>query len=149
MPPLPSRTITSANIQITLTVPGVFVTPQVLAQFATDDVYDTDDVQIVETAMGVDGVLSQGFVYSPVTQRFMFQANSPSLDIFDNWALAMRTLGDAFSAFGLVTIPGTGRKYVMNNGALLNYKLLPDAKKTLQPRAVRIVWQEVLPAQIA
>lgn len=148
MPPLPSRTITAANAVITLTIPGVFVTPQTLAQFATDDIYESDEVEITEIAMGVDGVMSQGAVYNPVPQRYMFQANSPSLDIFDNWFLAMRTLGDAISAFGQVTLQATGKKYIMNNGALRGYKVLPDAKKTLQPRVVRITWQEVLPAQI-
>lgn len=147
--PLAQKTITSANAIITLTIPGVLVTPQTLAQFAADDIYETEEVDAAEVSMGVDGVLSAGYVNAPVPQRYMFQANSPSLDIFDNWFLAQKTLNDTFTAFGMVSLPSLNRKYIMNGGILRRYKPMPDAKRTLQPRVVHLVWQDVVPAQIA
>ena len=54
-------TITSANAQVMLNVPGVFPTPVQLAGFAADDAFTQDAYDVAETRMGVDGVLSAGF----------------------------------------------------------------------------------------
>ena len=81
--------ITSANAIIMLTIPDLFPAPQQLQGFAADDVYGVNDLKSAEVLMGVDGKLSGGFVFVPIEWSISFQADSPSLDIFDQWWTAM------------------------------------------------------------
>ena len=55
--------ISAANATLMFTVPGLFPVPVQVQGFGPDDVYSLDDIELVETQMGVDGVLSGGFVW--------------------------------------------------------------------------------------
>jgi hypothetical protein len=78
-------TLTGANAVLMLTIPPLFTTPQQIQGFAADDVYDLDEIESVETLMGVDGILSGGFVWKSQPQTIMLQADSPSNAVFDTW----------------------------------------------------------------
>ena len=138
--------ITSANAEILLSIPSLFPIPQALQGFAAEDIFDVAEIEPTETLMGVDGILSAGFVFVPIDQNFAFQADSPSIVIFDTWWTAMQVVKDVYFATATVLLPGPGKKWAMNNGVLKSYKPLPDAKKVLQPQRFRITWQSALPA---
>lgn len=137
-------TLTSANAVITLTINGLFSTPQQLQGFAADNIYDVDTQEIVETAMGVDGLLSGGFVFNPVNQTFTMQADSASNAIFEVWAATQAQIKDVLTANGRTTLPSLGKSYVMTKGFLSSLPPLPSAGKILQPRKYAIRWQSVL-----
>jgi hypothetical protein len=137
--------ITGANAVVMLSVTGLFLIPQPLQGFAADDVYDNDPIDSVETMMGVDGVLSAGFVYVPIEQRYALQANSPSVSFFDQWWSAMQQVQDVYFAQGQIRLPSLGKKWNMVNGVLVSYKPLPDGKKLLQPQRFGIRWERVIP----
>ncbi len=136
--------LTAANVSIALTIPGVFDTPQIIKGFATDDVYDFDEIESVEAVMGVDGILSGGWTWKPQPQRFMLQANSPSAIIFDTWQQQQAATRQTYPASGVVRAPSLGLKFLQTNGLLTGYKL-PGAKKLMQPRNFRIMWNLVIP----
>jgi hypothetical protein len=138
--------ITSANAQILLSIPSLFPIPQALQGFAAEDVFDVDPIEPVEAIMGVDGILSAGFVFVPVSQNFALQADSPSIILFDTWWTAMQIAKDVYFATATILLPGLGKKWAMNTGVLRSYKPMPDAKKVLQPQRFRIEWQSALPA---
>lgn len=138
-------TLTSANAVITLTIPGIFSTPQQLQQFAVDDVADVDTLTIAETLMGVDGFLSGGFVFNSVKYTFTLQADSPSCFIFDQWKNAQATLLDTFPANGGLLLKSLGTKWTWTRGFLVDYSPAPNIKKILQPRKFGVVWQRVFP----
>ncbi|GJD63752.1 phage tail fiber protein [Methylobacterium frigidaeris] len=140
--------ITSANAVLMLGVNNVFSSPQQIQGFATDDAFDTEVQEIGETMMGVDGFLSGGFVYTPVSMGITLMADSPSTNFFDAWANAERVIRDKYTAFGTIFLQGTGRKYAMTKGFLISAPVLPDAKKVLQPRKFTIRWERVLPAPV-
>jgi hypothetical protein len=140
--------ITSANAVITLTVPGVLPVSVQLSGFAADDVFDSDDVELATTIMGVDGTLSGGFVYAMVPWNIALQADSPSQAIFEAWDGAQQAVADVFQGQANVTLVSIGRSYQMVNGFLVRGKRLPDAKKTLMPRKWRIDWQQVIPVPV-
>lgn len=137
--------ITGANATIFLTVPGVFDTPQQLQQFAADDIYDLDQIQSVETQMGVDGFLSGGFVYKPQVQSIMLQADSGSNSLFDVWHSQMKRTRTVIPAYGTILLPAIGLKFTQTIGFLTDYKL-PGVKKTITPRRFGITWQDVTPS---
>jgi hypothetical protein len=96
--------------------------------------------------MGVDGILSAGFVFVEVRQTFMLQADSPSCSLFDIWWLTNQANEDSLPATGQVNLFAIGQKWSMANGHLTSYKPMSDAKKLLQPRHFEITWGRISPA---
>lgn len=142
---MPDRSITSANAILMFAISGLFDTPLQLQQFAADDIFTTNPVQTVQTAMGMDGYLAAGFVYVPITLTISLQANSPSNDIFDEWQIAQRTAQDIYLAQATVQLPSIGKKWTMNNGVCSSWPSMPSAARTLQPRRYEITWESVIP----
>ena len=138
--------ITSANAILTLAIPLLFPTPVQLQGFAADDVYDIPRIKSVETLMGVDGVLSGGFIYVEVLQDIMLQADSPSNSLFDTWWTQMQAAVDVYPANGSIVLPGIATKFTMVNGYLTGYTPAPAAKKVLQPRRFEISWNSIVPS---
>jgi len=137
--------LTSATAVYMLTIPGVFSSPQQLQQFAADDIFSTEMLKSVEVSMGVDGILSGGFVFVPVVQSIMLQANSPSLEQFDQWWSAMQVAQETYTAQAVITLKSLGKKWAMTQGFLTGYMPIPDAGKTLKPRKMEITWQQAVP----
>lgn len=139
-------TITSANAVLTLTQAILFPTPVQIQQFAADDIYDMDQVRTVEALMGVDGVLSFGFIWVARTQNITLQANSPSNQFFDTVNAQQEAAQDVYPLSGQITLPGISTKFNMINGAMTAYNPAPAAKRTLQPRRFQIMWNRVAPS---
>lgn len=138
--------ITAANAIVMLSIIGIVPVPQQIQGFAADDVFDTDAIESAEVSMGVDGVMTAGFVFVPVRQTFTVQADSPSASIFDLWWATQQAAADIFYANGLVVLPSLGQKWQQTKGALTSWKPIPDAKKLLQARKFQITWESVLPS---
>lgn len=137
--------ITSANAVLILTLPGVFSSPQQIQQFSADDIFGVEEIEAAETAMGVDGNLTGGFVNVPTPQTITLMADSSSGFFFDQWFAQQKAQQDTFTASGTITLRSIGTKFSMVNGFLRRYKPLPDAQKTLKPRRFTIEWQSALP----
>lgn len=143
-----ARSLTTANAILTLAQPILFPVPQQIQGFATDDIYDIDPIKSVETMMGVDGILSAGFVYAEVQQNISLQADSASNDFFDALWTQMQAAQDTYELFGLIILPAIGSKFVMTRGFLTGYPPSPGAKKVLQPRRYQITWNRVIPTPL-
>jgi hypothetical protein len=140
-------TLTAANAIIMLTVPNYYPNPQQLQGFAADDVYDSEEVEIAETSMGVDGILSAGLIYAELPWTLALQSNSPSIQILDNLIQAQFAQNDLFPGISVsVTLTGLGIKYQLTNGYLKKAPPLPSAKKILQPRKFYFVFNGSSPA---
>ena len=137
--------ITSANAIVMIGIPSLFPVPQQLQGFAADDIFDVDAIDSAEVLMGVDGILSAGFVFVPIKQNISLQADSPSNVIFDTWWAFGQQTKDVFFANGSVVIKALGQKWTLVKGALTSYKPIPDAKRVMQPRRFTITWQSVQP----
>lgn len=136
-------TLTAADAVITLTVAGLFPSPVRIQGFSADNVYDSPNQALNETAMGVDGRLSAGFIYSPVDQNFTLQADSDSLDFFETLAATMQQVKDTYFMNGNTTIPAQGKTYVMTRGVLVDFASLPTLNKIAAPRRALIRWQNI------
>ena len=140
--------ITSANAIYTLSVTTLFPSPIQLQGFSAEDIFTTGPLASAETLMGLDGVLSGGFVYAPVVQNISLQADSGSNDIFDQWWAQQQNAKDVYTASGVVILQAIGKKWVMTNGFLTSYPPIPDAARTLRPRRFAITWNAVSPGNI-
>ena len=139
-------TITSANAVLTLQQATLFPAPVQMQQFAVDDVFDTENVRSVETLMGVDGVLSFGFVFVAIVQNIALQANSPSNSFFDVLYTQQVAALDVYPLNGTIILPAIATKFTLSNGVMSGYKPTPDGKRTLTPRRFQITWNKIAPA---
>lgn len=142
------RTLTAANAILMLGVTGLYDVARQMQGFSADDVTDMDAVGVGETSMGVDGRLSAGFVFNPVTQNVTLQADSESIDFFENWQQAEARQKEKYVAFGSILLRATGKRYTMTRGFLTMAVLMPAVRKTLQPRRFTLQWQSVTSAPV-
>jgi hypothetical protein len=141
-----ARTITAANAVYALTVAGLYDTPQVLQGFAADRAFETEAVTPVETVLGVDGIMSAGWLPTITPQTITLMPDSPSSDIFENWAQALTSLRETLFAGATILIPSTGKVYTLTRGVLSSTMAIPNAQKVLQARPWAITWQSITSA---
>lgn len=137
--------ITASNAVIMLGVTGLFDIPQQLQQFSADNVYGTDPLEVAETAQGVDGVLTGGFVYNPTNQSFELMADSPSNYFFDQIALRQRADQTLYRINGTTLLTSVGTKWTMRRGILVTWAPMPEAGRVLKARRHTIRWERVTP----
>ena len=140
-----AQDITSANAALIISCPGVFQAQQIQG-FASDDVYAVDPLEIGQTVMGVDGQLSAGFVFNPVSVKYSLQAGSPSVTLFDTLYQQSLQNEQVYWLQGSIRLFSTNNKYTLTNGVLTNYPPVPDAGKILKPRVFTVVWERITPA---
>lgn len=140
--------ITSADAIYMLAIGIVFPVPFQLQGFSADDIFDTEEISPSEVSMGVDGLLSGGFVFVPIAQTIRLQADSSSNALFDGWYAAQQVAKTIFRATATVVLPSIGTQWSLFNGVLTRYKPLPDAQKVLRARTFGITWQGVVPAPV-
>jgi hypothetical protein len=139
--------LTGSNSIITLTQAALFSTPVQLQGFAADEITDMEAAKILEHVMGVDGVLSFGFVWTERMQNITLQADSPSNAFFDQINSQQQAVQDVYPLAGTIILPGIGLKFTCVNGGLETYNPMPQVQKIVRPRKYRIVWNQVLPSR--
>ncbi len=140
--------ITSANAVYTLSIATLFPSPNVLQQFSAEDIFTTDAVALAEVVMGVDGRQSAGYTPRSFPQQVSLQADSASMDLFDQWANNTRLNRQIYPAQGIIVLPSINKTWTMVNGVLSMFPPMPNAAKILQPRRFTITWESVLPAPV-
>lgn len=131
--------LTTANSVITLRTEALYTSAQRLDGYAADDIFDFAEVENGEYSMGIDGLLSAAFVFNELPLTMTFQANSPSLNLFENiyqYEVQNRT---KLEQNVIVTLPSLGKRYELRAGFMRSYKA-PSGKKMLQPAAVAFVF---------
>lgn len=142
------QTITAANSVFALAITGLYPAPQVLQGYAADDGFTTEAIENAEVVMGLDGHMSAGFIFNPVKQTIVLMPDSPSLDIFNNWALAQLAAREVMVANASISLPAIRKKYVLTRGFLTSTTPVPDVKKVLQPVRYQITWNTVAGAAL-
>lgn len=140
--------VTAADVVLTLAIETIFNVPQQLQGFAADDVQNMPQVRSAEVMMGVDGVMSSGFVFVPTPQEITLQADSLANLIFEAWNSQQQSTKATYRASGLMIVPAISRKYIMNGGVMTGYPPSAQTKRLLQPRKYEITWESVIPAPI-
>lgn len=135
--------ITSANSIFIIIVPGLYGSGVQLQGYAADKAFATETLELAETKMGVDGILTAGYVPNPVKQKITLQADSPSKDIFTTIMSATKQAKEVYWLAGVITLPSTGETFTLTRGVLASMHPIPDAEKTLSPQEYEITWQDV------
>jgi hypothetical protein len=137
-----TRSITSLDAVIILTIPGVYPSGFQLQGWKTDDIFDVASYKPNITRMGVDGILSAGKQFAPRVTKIHLEASSESQQVFDDWINAENTPPiDTIPASMTVMFPANGQEYSCYQGILTDYKDAPDGKKVLDPLTYEITWE--------
>lgn len=140
--------LTAANCVYTIGVATIFPSPRQLQGFSADDVFSTDPIAAGETMMGVDGILTAGFVFVPIPQNISFMGDSASNDVFEQWYIAEVANKTKYEANAVIILPAIGKKYTCPKGFLTTYPPTANAAKIIQPRRYAITWERVFPENI-
>ena len=143
-----ARTITSADSVFILSSADFALAATQIQGYAADAAFATDEADTAEVVLGVDGVMSAGWVPRMYRQTITLQADSPSIDIFDGIVLAQDANRTVFRLGGVITLPGTERSYTLSRGVLNRHTSIPTAQRTLQPRTFTITWESILPTPL-
>jgi hypothetical protein len=139
-----TRSLTSLDVVLILTIPGVYPQGVYLQGFAADDIFDLSSYKPNVTKMGVDGIVSAAHQYQPRVMKIHIEGSSDSQQVFDDWAAAENTPPvDAIPASMTAIFQANGQEYTCTRGFLTDYKDAPDAKKTLGSLTYEITWQLV------
>ena len=133
-------TLTTASSALSMVVANLFPVPVPISGYAADDAFMTGDVESAETYMGVDGILSGGYTPYPVDFDITLQADSASNSFFDAWVAAEAQAREKYLCSATILIQGTGALYQLSRGFLKSPSIMPEAKKVLQPRKYKIVF---------
>jgi hypothetical protein len=134
-------TITSANAIFKLSIPGLAGVPFQLQGYAVDDAFGAEDVSPVEARMGVDGRKSAGFTPYMTKVQVHLMPDSDSIDVFDNWNLALYAAQDDVPCSATIDSPALGKSWSFNNGSLTRFKPVSDAKKVQESQSYEITFE--------
>ncbi|HEX7687349.1 MAG TPA: hypothetical protein VF453_06570 [Burkholderiaceae bacterium] len=143
-----NKTLTAANSIITISIADLVPSPVQLQGFAADAIYDTEAIEQAQTSMGVDGKLSAGLVLMETPWNVHLQADSDSNQLFDTWIAQQKQQREVYFANGSIVLPSLKTAITLTKGVLTRAPMMPNAAKTMQPRAYTIVWESVTPAGI-
>ena len=141
--------LTTANAVIMFTLPLVFPEPQQLQGFAADEVFGTEQLHPTETARGVDGKLSGGFIFSDIKQNYSLMADSDSVDFFDQWYLQQQSLGETLQANAVIILTGLNKKWTMTKGFLKDYPITPEAKRIAGSVKFMVEWESAVVSPVS
>jgi len=127
-----------------LGVTNLFAVPQQLQGFAQDDMYSMAAVDNKEIMIGVDGILSAGWIPQVKVLEVTLQADSSSNTFFESVYAAEEAAKSVFFFFGVISQPAVNKSYTLINGVMKNYTPLAAGKKTLQPRKFEIHFQTTI-----
>lgn len=134
--------ITSANSNITLTVPGLLATPVVITKFSTDKSISSDAETIAETRMGVDGQIAYGYLPPVVSITIDLEADSPSIGVIDKIVRTSKLNKRPYSCDMIVEVNSTRKRYKYTNGVIVEVKTMPDHSKMLDPVSVKFTFEK-------
>ena len=143
-----NKTITATNAVFTLTVPGIYDSPVKIEGFSTDAAVNAEQTNPAVAEMGVDGHLSFGWVPVPTVVTITLAADSPSLEIFENWDAYQKAAREVYACAAQFTVPGLGKTYTGARGVMTAMQPVPNANKTMQSAAFSITFESWIAANL-
>lgn len=142
------KTITAANAKFSITVPVLALGPFTLQGYSADAAFAVDPVDVAETVMGVDGIMTAGYVPFITPMTITLMADSDSKAFFDLWLGGQKAVKELAYASAVIDVASIGQSYILTKGALKRISQVPTAAKVLQPVSYSIDWGDVQPVPL-
>ncbi len=137
------KTLTAANCQLTLLAVPYLPVPTAIQGFASDSAFLVDTPAVAEVLMGVDGVMSFGYLPSITRQTIQLQADSPSVRWFEDLLTASKAAREAATLQGTIALPSLGKSIILTKGVLEQMTQFSPVGKILQPQNFQIAWNDI------
>ena len=134
--------ITSANAQLYLTVDELYPAGIPLQNFSADSMATSDDMEIAQVRMGVDGGMAAGYVANPYAVTITLAASSPSLETMQSILQAMKVNKRTYECSLILVIPAAGQVHKWSHGVLTNGNPVPAPKRVLDPTSWKFAFQD-------
>ena len=134
--------ITSANAQMYLDVDELYPAGIPLTNFSADSMATSDDMEISQVRMGVDGGMAAGYVPNPYTVTITLEASSPSLETMQSILQAMKVNKRIYECKLVLTIPAAKQVHTWTHGVLTNGNPVPAPKRVLDPTSWKFAFQD-------
>lgn len=139
--------ITSANAQLYLTVDELYPAGIPLQNFSADSMATSDDMEISQVRMGVDGGMAAGYVPNPYTVTITLEASSPSLETMQSILQAMKINKRTYECSLILVIPAAKQVHKWSHGVLTNGNPVPAPKRVLDPTSWKFAFQDYTVAE--
>lgn len=143
-----ANSITAANSVFMLAILGLYPIPQQLQGYSADAAFDTEAADSAEIVIGVDGIMSAGYVPYVTRQTISIMPDSPSSLLFEDWMAAQKAAREVYYANASITLPSVSRAYVLTNGVITSFPAIPGTRKVLQARQFTITWGSIDPVPV-
>lgn len=143
-----SLDITSANAETVLTVESLAPAGIVFQGYSTDAGIALDNLDVVETRMGVDGKMAAGFTPNIFAINATFEANSPSIEALSQVWSAMTKNRRIYECTLVVTVPSVGRVYTFIRGVLKSGVPFANINRVLAPLTYGFHFESMTPTSI-
>ena len=134
--------ITSANAELYLVVDELYAAGIPLTNFSADSMATSDDMEISQVRMGVDGGMAAGYVPNPYTVTITLEASSPSLETMQSILQAMKVNKRIYECKLVLTIPAAKQVHTWTHGVLTNGNPVPAPKRVLDPTSWKFAFQD-------
>lgn len=123
--------LTSADATLILTCEELYPNGVQIEGFSSDSILTSEDLQVADTRMGVDGRLSAGYTPMVKNVTISLEASSPSLEVMQNiWQYMQSTLSQPECSL-TVSIPSLGQTVQYTQGCMTKGRPVPDLKTLL------------------
>lgn len=142
------KTLTAANAILTLAAFPYLPVPTNIQGFSTDSAFLFDTPAVAEALMGVDGIMSGGYLPSITRMTVQLQADSPSVRWFYDLFSATKAAREIAILGGAIAMPSLGYSFVLTKGILEQMTQAPPVGKILQPQSFQIAWNDIQPVPL-
>ena len=134
--------ITSADATLVLGVKELYPAGVQLMNFSTDRMMQSDDIEVAQARMGVDGGLAAAYVPNPYSLTITLEASSPSLSVMQSILMAMKVNRTTYECSVTLVIPSISQVHSWRHGVLVSGNPVTQPGKTLEPTTWKFMFQD-------
>ncbi|MDR3049427.1 MAG: hypothetical protein LBV16_06310 [Elusimicrobiota bacterium] len=138
------KNITAANSSVSMSSPLGLTKWE---GYSADATFTTENVTFVETKIGVDGIMSAGYVPTIKTLTATFEASSDTIPKLDALIALCESSKTPVAVVLTFIIPAVSRKFIVN-AVLTGGNPLFNATKTLEAKEYVFQFSESVPMPI-
>lgn len=114
--------------------------------YSSDDAFATEAVDIAETHIGVDGLMSAGYLPRLNKMSITLSPDSITLPVFNALVGVQDQIKELILLDGILTLQSINTTFALINGVMSRITPIPPGKKVLNPVSYELTWWQITPA---
>ena len=114
--------------------------------YSSDDAFATEAVDTAETRIGVDGLMSAGYLPRLNKMSITLSPDSITLPVFNALVGVQDQIKELILLDGILTLQSINTTFALVNGVMSRITPIPPGKKVLDPVSYELTWWQITPA---